>query len=177
MTVAGVVPLLAVAVALCAAFTDVKERRIANRLTYSAVVAGFALQAVLHGLNGLLLSAGGALLFGGVFMLFYIVRAMGAGDVKLAAALGSIVGLSATRPLMFATAVAGAALAVWFMVWSGRVVETLRNTLSVTTFHLRYGLQVHPTVNLDAPKGVRMPYGLAFAAGTLYWAASVGFWR
>jgi len=169
--------LLAVAVALCAAFTDVKERRIANRLTYSAVVAGFALQAVLHGLNGLLLSAGGALLFGGVFMLFYIVRAMGAGDVKLAAALGSIVGLSATRPLMFATAVAGAALAVWFMVWSGRVVETLRNTLSVTTFHLRYGLQVHPTVNLDAPKGVRMPYGLAFAAGTLYWAASVGFWR
>ena len=57
--------------------------------------------------------------------------------MKLAAALGSIVGRHA--PLMFATAVAGAALAVWFMVWSGRVVETLRNTLSVTTFHLHTG--------------------------------------
>ena len=169
--------MFAVAVALCAAFTDVKERRISNRLTYSAVVAGFALQAVLNGLNGFGLSVGGALLFGGVFMLFYVVRAMGAGDVKLAAALGSIVGLSATRPLMFATAVAGAALAVWFGVWSGRIVETLRNSLLVMGFHLRHGLQVHPDHNLDAPKGVRMPYGLAFAAGTLYWAASVGFWR
>jgi prepilin peptidase CpaA len=174
MTVAGIVPLLAVAVALCAAFTDVKERRISNRLTYSAVVAGFALTLWLGRLAA---QCGRRAALRRCFMLFYIVRAMGAGDVKLAAALGSIVGLSATRPLMFATAVAGAALAVWFMVWSGRVVETLRNTLSVTTFHLRYGLQVHPEVNLDAPKGVRMPYGLAFAAGTLYWAASVGFWR
>ena len=177
MNSAEVIPLSAVVVALCAAFTDVKERRISNRLTYSAVVAGFVLQAMLHGLNGLVLSLGGAALFGGVFMLFYIVRAMGAGDVKLAAALGSIVGFSATRPLMFATAVAGAALAVWFMVWSGRVAESLRNTLSVMGFHLRHGLKVHPVVNLDSPKGVRMPYGLAFAAGTLYWAASVGFGR
>jgi prepilin peptidase CpaA len=177
MTVAGIVPLLAVAVALFAAFTDIKERRISNRLTYSAVVAGFALQAVLHGLNGLLLSMGGAALFGGVFLLFYIVRVMGAGDVKLAAALGSIVGFSATRPLMLETAVSGAALAVLFMVWSGRVTESLRNTFSIMGFHLRHGLKIHPVINLDSPTGVRMPYGLAFAAGTVYWAASVGFWR
>src|SRR5947209_16596100 len=135
MTLPGIVPALAVTIALCAAFTDVKARLIPNRLTYSAVVAGFALQGMLHGLNGLLLSAEGAVLFGGVFMLFYIVRAMGAGDVKLAAALGSIVGLSATRPLMFATALAGAALAVWFTVCSGRIAETLRNTLSIVGFH------------------------------------------
>jgi prepilin peptidase CpaA len=177
MTSPALVPMLAVAVALCAAFTDVRERLIPNRLTYSAVVAGFVLQGMLHGWNGVLLSAGGMVLFGGVLLLFYSVRAMGAGDVKLAAALGSIAGFSATRPLMWAIAVAGAALAVWFMVWSGRIVETLRNTLSVMGFHLRHGLRVHPDHNLDAAKGVRMPYGLAFAAGTLYWAASVGFWR
>ena len=171
-----VLPALAVAVGICAAITDVRTRRIPNRLTYSAMVAGLVLQGILHGWKGLLLSVEGCLLFGGVFLLFYLVRAMGAGDVKLAAALGSIVGISATVPVMFATACAGAALAVCFMVLSGRVVETLRNTLWVTGFHIQHGLQVHPVVNLDNPVGGRMPYGLAFAAGTAYWALSLGWW-
>jgi prepilin peptidase CpaA len=175
MNLAQVVPALAVGVAVCAAVTDVKERRIPNRLTYSAIVAGLVLQAALYGLSGLLLSAEGGLLFGGVFLLFYLVRAMGAGDVKLAAALGSIVGVSATLPVMLATALAGAALAICLMVLSGRVVKTLRNTLWVTGFHIQHGLQVHPVVNLDNPAGGRMPYGLAFAAGTAYWALSSGW--
>jgi len=105
------------------------------------------------------------------------VRAMGAGDVKLTAALGSIVGLSATLPVMVATALAGGLLAICFMLLSGRVVETLRNTFWVTGFHLQRGLRVHPVVNLDNPAGVRMPYGLAFAIGTAYWAFSLGWWR
>jgi len=46
-------------------------------------------------------------------------------------------------------------------------------------FHAQQGLQTHPTVNLDNPGAVRMPYGLAFAAGTLYWAIStqLQLWR
>ena len=98
------IPALAVAVAACAAVSDVKERRIPNLLTYPALVAGLLLQGALHGWKGLLLGAGGGLLFGGVFLLFYLVRAMGAGDVKLAAAIGSIVGPSATLQVMYATA-------------------------------------------------------------------------
>jgi len=171
-----IVPAFAVAIGVCAAFTDVKTRRIPNRLTYSAMVAGLMLQGILYGCKGLLLSVEGCFLFGGVFLLFYLVRAMGAGDVKLAAALGSIVGVSATLPVMLATASAGAALSVCFMVLSGRVIETVRNTLWVTGFHVRHGLQVHPVVNLDNPAGGRMPYGLAFAAGTAYWALSSGWW-
>lgn len=171
-----IVPALAVAVGICAAITDVRARRIPNRLTYSAMVAGLILQGILYGWKGMLLGVEGGLLFGGLFMLFYMIRAMGAGDVKLAAALGSIVGISATLPVMLATVWAGAALAICFMVLSGRVVETLRNTLWVTEFHVQHGLQVHPVVNLDNPAGGRMPYGLAFAVGTAYWALSLGWW-
>src|SRR6266849_10813960 len=117
--------MLAVAVAVCAAFTDVKARRIPNRLTYPAILIGLGLQGALHGWRGLLLSAGGGLLFGGLFMLFYLVRAMGAGDVKLSAALGCIIGPAGSWQVMFATAVAGGALAIIVMVVSGRIVETL----------------------------------------------------
>jgi|SRR5579872_1802369 len=169
MTSTQIIPLLALGVTVCAAITDVKTRRIPNWLTYPALLSGLLLQGALHGWKGLLYSVGGGLLFGGVFMLFYIVRAMGAGDVKLAAALGCIVGSAATVQVMFATALAGGALAVIFMVLSGRVVETLRNTLRVAGYHALHGLQTHPTLNLDNPTSVRMPYGLAFAIGTLCW--------
>jgi len=110
-------------------------------------------------------------------LLFYLMRSIGAGDVKLAAALGCIVGPSASLQVLFATALAGGALAIVVMVASGRVIETLRNTLWVTAFHAQHGLQTHPTENLDNPGALRMPYGLAFAAGTLYWAASSQLWR
>src|SRR5882757_7046078 len=144
-----IIPALAVGVAVCAAISDIKTRRIPNRLTYPALLAGLLLQGALHGWQGLLRSAGGGLIFGGVFMLCYLVRAMGAGDVKLAAALGCIVGSTATAQVMIATALAGGALAVIFMVLSGRVIETLRNTLRVAGFHILHGLRMHPTVNLD----------------------------
>lgn len=168
---------MAVGVAVCAAVTDFRERRIPNWLTYPAMIAGLISQMALHGWKGLLLGSGGGLLFGGVFLLFHIVRAMGAGDVKLAAALGCIIGPAASLRVMFTTAVAGGALAIIFVVLSGRMIETLRNTLWVAAFHARYGLQTHPTINLDNPAAVRMPYGLAFAAGTIYWAVSLQLGR
>lgn len=161
---------LAAGVAICAAITDIRNRRIPNRLTYPAMLVGLALQTSFHGFRGLLLSAGGGFLFGGAFMLFYVVRGMGAGDVKLAAALGFIVGYGGSPQVMFATALAGGVLAILFMLVSGRFVETLRNTLWVAAFHARHGLQTHPVVNLDNPSTVRMPYGIAFAVGTLWWA-------
>lgn len=177
VNLAQFVPALAAAVAVTAAITDVRQRRIPNRITYTALVAGLALQTVSHGWRGLLPGLGGAALFGGVFFIFYLVRAMGAGDVKLAAALGCIIGPAASWQVMFATALAGGVLALIVMLFTGRVLKTLRSTLAVVGFHATHGLRTHPVVNLDNPAAARMPYGLAFAAGTLYWAIFTQLWR
>jgi prepilin peptidase CpaA len=177
MSPAQFIVTLAVALAVTAAFTDVRYRRIPNRLTYPLMVIGLLAQTAFHGWGGLVSALEGSLLFGGIFLVFYLIRAMGAGDVKLAAALGCIVGPSASLQVMFATAMAGGVLAVLYIVASRRIVETVRNTFSVVGFHVRHGLQPHPIVNLDNPSTVRMPYGLAFAAGTLYWAVPLLFWR
>src|ERR1700756_5732754 len=140
MNLALIIPTLATAVAVTAAMTDVRDRRIPNRLTYPAMIAGLVLQAAVHGWRGLLLGLGGALLFGGCFLIVHLVRAMGAGDVKLAAALGCIIGPAASWQVMFTTAVAGGALAIIVMVFSGRVLQTLRSTLGVVGFHVTHGL-------------------------------------
>jgi prepilin peptidase CpaA len=177
MHLAQIIPTLASAVAVTAAMTDVRDRRIPNRLTYPAMLAGLLLQTAVYGWRGLLLGLGGGMLFGGVFFFFHVVRAMGAGDVKLATALGCIIGPAASWQVMFATAVAGGVLAVAVMVFKGRVLKTLRNTLSVVGFHAVHGLRTHPEVNLDNPTAIRLPYGLAFAAGTLYWTFLTQIWR
>jgi len=177
MNLSETIPTLATAVAVTAAMTDVRDRRIPNRLTYSAMIAGLVLQTAVHGWHGLLLGLGGGALFGGCFLFFHLVRAMGAGDVKLAAALGCIIGPTASWQVMFATAVAGGVLAIVVMVFTGRVLKTLRSTLSVVGFHALHGLRTHPVVNLDNPTAVRLPYGLAFAAGTLYWTFFTQMWR
>src|SRR5207244_13635987 len=101
MTSAQFTAMLAVALGLCAAFSDVKARRIPNRLTYSAILAGLVLQTAFHGWRGLLLSAGGGVLFGGILMLCHVVRALGAGAVELAAAVGCVVGVVGAVRLLF----------------------------------------------------------------------------
>lgn len=168
---------VACAVAVTAAIVDIQQRRIPNWLTYPAMIAGIILQTSFHRLLGLLWSIEGGLLFGGIFLIFYVVRAMGAGDVKLAAALGFLIGPAAAVKVMFATGIAGGALAIMIMLFTGRVYITLKNTLNVAFFHARHGLATHPVVNLQNPKAARMPYGLAFAVGTLYWSLVPVLWR
>src|SRR5690242_16485700 len=78
---------------LCAAFTDARTRRIPNWLTVSGVLAGVALNTFMYGgLPGLWFSLKGLAVGFGVYLLLHLVRAMGAGDVKLMAAVGSIAG-------------------------------------------------------------------------------------
>jgi len=159
---------LALALAISAAVFDVQQRRIPNRLTYPAMVAGVALRGVLFGWRGVLTAAEGWALAGGIVFLFYLVRAMGAGDVKLLAAIGSLVGPRHALAVLLATAIFGGLFAIVYAIYRGRMRSTLRNVGSVLWFHARSGLQAHPELNLDNPATLRMPYGVAIAAGTLY---------
>ena len=110
----------------------------------------------------------GCLLAGGIFLLFYAVRAMGAGDVKLVAAIGSLLGPGDAVVMLLATALCGGVLAIAYAVYRRRIRATLRNLGAALRFHAWAGVQAHPELNLDNPVALRMPYGLAIAAGTLY---------
>src|SRR5450759_709626 len=167
---------IALALAITAAVFDVLQHRIPNWLTYPGIVLGVVLRGVLFGWKGLGSAGEGLLLTGGIMFLFYAVRAMGAGDVKLMAAIGSLVGPGQAIVVLLATAICGGVMAIVISVYRGRLGATLRNLGSVLWFHARSGLQAHPELNLDNPTDLRMPYGLAIATGTLY-AFLLTWWR
>jgi len=166
----------ALALATVAAVIDVREHRIPNWLTYPGIILGVVLRWLAFGWNGLGTALAGCLLAGGIVFLFYVVRALGAGDVKLLAAIGSLVGPGHVVVVLLATAICGGVLGIVYALYRGRLGTTLRNVGSVLKFHSGSGLSVHPELNLDNPSALRMPYGLAIATGTLYAFLTI-WWR
>jgi prepilin peptidase CpaA len=120
-----VIELVVTALVAMAALSDLGSRTIPNWITLPGLICGFALQSWYRGSTGALTSLEGAV-FGFVILMFiFIVGGIGAGDVKLFAAVGAFLGpqllISAFlfTGLLVAIAAAGAA------VWRGRIPATL----------------------------------------------------
>ena len=84
------------AILLAAALFDIMYRRIPNWITVTGVVLGLAMNALIGPPEaGILFSMVGLLVGFSDLRALYALRAMGAGDVKLMAAIGALVGLGA----------------------------------------------------------------------------------
>lgn len=154
---------------LAAALTDLRSRKIPNWLTLSGICAGLAVNWAVSGLPGIRTSLSGMALGFGAYFVLYCLRAMGAGDVKLMAAVGAIVGPGNWIAVFVASAVAGGVLAVVLMIWKGRIRETLRNTFFIVEelIHFRAPYQRRKHLDVKDPRALNMPHGVAIAAGTM----------
>jgi prepilin peptidase CpaA len=152
----------AVVLSLIAGWTDLRSRRIPNWLTVPGLVIGVALNTLLGGWSGLKTSLLGALIGLALLLPFVLLRSLGAGDWKLAGALGSFTGPALLMDLLIASVFVAGLMAVALIVYKGRVRQTLRNIghilISLVTFRLP-GAQV----SLDNPESLKVPYGVALA--------------
>lgn len=156
--VAGIVLL-----ALIAGWTDLRSRRIPNWLTVSAFFVGIAVHTFLEGRGGLKTSLIGALVGLGLLLPFVLVRSLGAGDWKLAGALGAFTGPGLLIDLLILSVFVAGLMAVVLVIYKGRVRQTVRNIghilVSLVTFRLP-----ETRVSLDNPDALKVPYGVALAS-------------
>lgn len=145
---------------------DVAIRRIPNAFTLPAMIFGLLLHFTLGGWRQLATAAAAGLGCGAIFLLFYLAGGMGGGDVKLIAAAGCTAGLSLMGPLLILTSFAGGVMAIGLALYHRRLKETLMNLWALLVHHRSEGLAPHPEFNIGNAQTLRLPYGLAIAAGS-----------
>ena len=122
-----------------------------------------------HGLNGVLFSVGG--LFAGMAFLIipYLVRGMGAGDVKLLGAAGAVLGANGVVNAFLFTALAGGVYALFISVLSGYAPRLMGRYAGIFRDYLRTGHFVFlPADQGEAGRKPKLCYGVAIALGTLF---------
>jgi prepilin peptidase CpaA len=130
-----------------ATFTDLRNRRIPNWLVLPFLVVGIGASTWQHGWHGLGQSfaglALGLLLYGFLFWM----GGMGAGDVKLAAAIGAWIGPSQLFIALVVTAMAGGIMVLGWALFGGFLKDFFKGAGD----HMKR----------------KMPYAPAIAIGTL----------
>ena len=157
--------LLLVPLAIIIAYYDVRYRRIPNAFVLATLAGGISINLIYAGLGGVLTSLGGcALAFFPLFIL-HIFGGMGAGDVKLFAAVGAVIGTSLVLPTLFIVVVTGGVIAVYSMIRNGTVRATMQRVLMVLV-GLLPGWQM-PRFAVPADRRHTIPYGVAIMLGSL----------
>ena len=156
--------ILAIAVALVACATDLRARRIPNLLTFSAAVAGLGWHA-LGGWAALGWSLGGLVIGLAIFFPLFLLRGMGAGDVKLLAALGAWLGPASIAWVAAYAAIAGGALAIAVALGAGYLRPLFTNVWLLLTHWRVAGVKPLDSLTLDKGNGPRLAYAVPIAVG------------
>lgn len=159
---------LLLALVLTAAVFDFLYRRIPNWLVLCALLAAVSLRIVLGGWQGLGEAAAGFGFAFAVYLIFYALRAMGAGDVKLMAAVGAISGPINWFSIFILTSIAGGVLAMLLLLARGGLNRALKNVF-VIVGELAHGRAPHraePALDVASRSAVTLPHGITIALGT-----------
>ena len=171
-------PRTAVLIALLAiaAVIDYRSYRIPNWLTLGGVLFALIYRTLQDRTiaSGLIDSFGGMLIGFGVMLPLYLFRAMGAGDVKLMAMVGTFLGINATPYAVLYTFIVGGIAALGFAIAKGALIRMVDNVrVVVQNMLVSASLGMKPDGNLSAGKSIgRLPYGVSIAIGTIGFVAA-----
>jgi prepilin peptidase CpaA len=146
--------------------TDLRSRKILNIITVPSILIGIIYSTLTEGLSGFILSGQGLVVGLGVLLIPYLIGGMGAGDVKLMAAIGALMGTSFVFYSFIYTALIGGLIAVTLIVKQRGFWNPLKNFLfNVTFFRSDLGSMLLPSKE-ERLSRISFPYGVAIVLGT-----------
>ncbi|MEN6465971.1 MAG: prepilin peptidase [Syntrophaceae bacterium] len=146
---------------------DLLYFRIPNYLTFTSIPMFFIFHLIYNGFDGVLFAFSGLAI--GILLLLplYLLKMMGAGDVKLMGSIGAALGFSGAVKSFLFSAIAGGVYAV--------IVLALNHAHRVRLFH-RFALMLKTLFIAgnfayippdEEEKKAKLCYGVAIAAGTI----------
>jgi prepilin peptidase CpaA len=150
-----------------ATFTDLRNRRIPNWLVLPFLLAGIVVSGWLHGWHGVGQSFAGMGLGLLIYGFLFWMGGMGAGDVKLCAAIGAWIGPDQLFIALVITGMAGGFMVLCWAAFGGFLKELFTGTGSLLFGARERGQLRDPELVIANPLKRKMPYAPAIAIGTL----------
>ncbi|MCC6360022.1 MAG: prepilin peptidase [Phycisphaerales bacterium] len=154
---------------LYASWIDFAERRVPNWLNAALALAGLGAQFAFGGWNGLGIAMLGLLVGFGVLIVPWMMHGMGAGDVKLMAAIGAWLGPWLTLLSFGAGAIIGGVAAIIMILSTGRAAYAVVNLQTIMTkmkkFDTAFG--EYGGAKTFGTTSQLLPYGVPLTAGTI----------
>lgn len=114
------------ALLILALVSDLRTYRIKNSITYSFMLVGLAVNLALNGLSGVLFSLQGIMLPVVGLILLYMMRIIGAGDIKLLSALGAVMGAGFILNAAIYSFVSGGVIAAMLIIMRRNGIERFK---------------------------------------------------
>lgn len=159
------IALVFIPMALSIIYMDVRYRRIPNKQVLTILLCGLGLNAFFGSWHGFFVSLLGMAMAFGLMFTLHALGTMGAGDVKLFAAIGAVLGSSLVLQTFLVVAVTGGILAICKMVYMRRTTTTM---FRVGQFFV--GLlpgQTVPRLSVPVDPTYTLPYAIPICLGSV----------
>jgi prepilin peptidase CpaA len=144
------------------AYTEVKDNKIPNWLTYSGIVLGLTLGILPGGLSMSESVIGFLVGFLSLFV-FYMSGGLGGGDVKLMGAFGALFGFPVIVRILIYSSFIGAVMAITLVVWKTDPWDNFKKSLNKK----KGAEEPKAETETEEKKPIAVPFGLAICAGVL----------
>ena len=145
--------------------TDLRTRKILNIITFPAILIALIYHSFTSGFGGLLFSSLGFLVGLGLLLIPFVMGGIGAGDVKLLAAVGAWKGTLFVLYTGVYGAVIGGLISLYILLRNKQLGHTLKQLLfSIRFFRVTKGSSF---VGDDMQKSIYIPYAIPIAVGAL----------
>jgi len=163
------------AVLLICVVTDLKSRKIYNKVIGPGLVAAFSIHFAAGGWQALGASALGFLVGLSVLLIPYLLGGMGAGDVKLLALVGALKGTMFVLQTSVYMALLGGMIALIVLLCRKGAMSRMR-WMTIALNGMRYGMKTPLIIDNEVLKAT-YPYGVAIAGGAALslWLKGWGF--
>ncbi len=151
---------------IIASIADLLYKKIPNRLTYSSLVIGIFFQLAFKGSDGLFHSLQGIGIGFALTFIIYLAGGLGAGDVKLMAAIGAFLGPKEIFLAFIFSSLLSGVYAIILLAFHGFIFQTFKRYFNmIKTLVLTLQLIYIPPLSAERRLGVR--FGVMIALGTL----------